>query len=213
MNRREVLKNLGLGAGFLVATPTVMSLLQSCTSEPEFNPLFLSKGQGHALRRMVDLILPTGETVPGAVDVGVHEFMDKYWNAVSTPEQQAQMKMGFGILEEQFKSTFSKEISEGKAEDFDQLLSKYLKTTKEEQTAYGKKMGEFAQAFEKDPTVKPDADAAMFSLLSGIRGMAIWGWKSSEAIGKNVLWYDPIPAQQKGCIALSEAGNGKVMSL
>ncbi|NNM23840.1 MAG: gluconate 2-dehydrogenase subunit 3 family protein, partial [Flavobacteriaceae bacterium] len=59
MERRQVLKNLGLGAGFLVASPSIMSLLQSCTSEPEFNPVFLSKGEGHALRRIVDLIIPS----------------------------------------------------------------------------------------------------------------------------------------------------------
>ena len=35
----------------------------------------------------------------------------------------------------------------------------------------------------------------------------------SEEIGENVLWYDPVPGQQKGCVPLSEAGNGKVMSL
>ena len=74
-------------------------------------------------------------------------------------------------------------------------------------------MGEFYEAFENDPTVLPVADAGVYSLLSNIRSMTIWGWKESEEIGENVLWYDPIPGQQKGCIPLSEAGNGKVMSL
>ena len=32
MNRRQALKNLGLGGGALVATPTIISLLQSCGS-------------------------------------------------------------------------------------------------------------------------------------------------------------------------------------
>ena len=57
MDRRQAIKNLGLGAGFLVVTPTIMSLFQSCTSEVEFTPLFISKGEGHALRRIVDLII------------------------------------------------------------------------------------------------------------------------------------------------------------
>ena len=76
MKRRQVLKNLGLGAGFLVATPTIISLLQSCTNEPEFIPLFLSKGEGHALRRVVDLVILSDEKIPGAVDLGVHSFID-----------------------------------------------------------------------------------------------------------------------------------------
>ena len=57
MDRRQVLKNLGYGAGFLVATPTVISLLQSCSNEPDWQPTFLSVGQGFALKQIVDLIL------------------------------------------------------------------------------------------------------------------------------------------------------------
>lgn len=213
MDRRQALRNIGLGAGFLVVTPTVMSLLQSCTSEPEFNPLFISKGEGHALRRMVDLIIPSDDAVPGAVDVGVHSFIDSYWNAVLPEEQQVLIKMGFGIFADTFRSTFSKELEAGKAEEFDQLLATYLKTSEEKQKDWNEKMDEFYTKFEADPTAKPDPDAALFGLLSGIRGMTMWAWKTSEEIGKNVLWYDPVPAHQKGCIPLSEAGNGNAMAL
>jgi hypothetical protein len=213
MKRRQVLKNLGLGAGFLVATPTIMSLLQSCTNEPEFNPVFLSKGEGHALRRVVDLIIPSDESVPGAVDVGVHSFIDAYYGAVLLPEEQALVKAGFKTFADTFRSKFGKELEAGKPEEFDQLLAQYLKTSEEEQKAYNKKMGAFYAAYENDPTATPDADAAMFSLFSNIRGMTMWGWKTSEKIGKNVLWYDPVPGQQKGCIPLSEAGNGNAMAL
>ena len=213
MKRRQALKNLGLGAGFLVVSPTIISLLQSCTNEPEFNPLFISKGEGHALRRVVDLIIPSDDTVPGAVDVGVHSFIDSFWNEVIPEEQQALVKVGFTVFGDKFRSTFEKELEAGKPDEFDQLLSQYLKTSKEEQKAFGEKMDEFYVAYEKDPTTVPDTDAAMFSLLSNVRGMTIWAWKTSEQIGKNVLWYDPVPGQQLGCIPLSEAGNGKVMAL
>jgi hypothetical protein len=213
MDRRQAIKSIGLGAGFLVVTPTIMSLLQSCKSEPEFNPLFISKGEGHALRRIVDLIIPSDNKVPGAVDVGVHSFIDSYWNAVVPVEQQALVKVGFGLLADKFRSTFNKELEAGKSEEYDQLLAQYLKTSKEEQEAFDEKMGEFDVAYEQDPTAMPDPEAGVYSLLSSIRGMTIWGWKTSEEIGKNVLWYDPVPGQQKGCIPLSEAGNGKVMSL
>lgn len=213
MNRRQVLKNLGYGAGALVVTPTIMSLLQSCENEPVFTPVFIGMGEGHALRRMVDLIIPSDEKVPGAVDVGVHTFIDKYWAEVSDEKGQAQTKMAWALFGEKFQSLFNKPLAEGKPEEFDQLLATYLKTTKEERKAYGEKMGDFYQAFEKDPTAKPDMDAALHSFLTGVRGMTTWAWKTSEEIGKNVLWYDPIPAQQIGCIPVSDANGGKVMSL
>ena len=213
MDRRQAIKNLGLGAGFLIATPTVMSLLQSCTNEPEFNPLFLSKGEGHALRRLVDLIIPSDDTIPGAVDVGVHSFIDSYFHNVLPAEQQGLVKMGFTVLANKFQSAFGKELDAGKTKDFDQLLAQYLKTSKEEQEAFDEKMSEFYVAYEKDQTAMPDEDAAMFGMLSNLRGMTIWGWKTSKEIGQDVLWYDPVPGEQKGCVPLNEAGNGKVMAL
>jgi hypothetical protein len=74
-------------------------------------------------------------------------------------------------------------------------------------------MSKFYVDFKMNPSVLPDTDAGIYSFLTNIRSMTIWGWKESEEIGENVLWYDPVPGQQKGCIPLSEAGNGKVMSL
>jgi len=214
MNRREAIRNLGLGAGFLVVTPTIMSLLQSCkTEEAPFVPLFISKEEGHALRRVVDLIIPSDDKVPGAVDLGIHSFIDSYWNAVISLEQQALVKVGFGLLADKFRSTFNKELEAGKTEEYDQLLAKYLKSTKEEQEAYDDKMTEFHSAYETEPSTLPDLDAGVYSLLSNVRSLTIWGWKNSQKIGEEVLWYDPVPGQQKGCIPLSEAGNGKVMSL
>ncbi len=213
MDRRSALKNIGLGAGFLVATPTIMSLLQSCNNEPEFIPVFFTPGEGHALRRMVDLIIPSDEQVPGAVDVGVHSFIDQYCNAVLEEEDQQMVKAGWVAIGDKFRSKFEKELADGKPEEFTQLLDEYLKTSKEEQRAYGDKMGEFMMAFAEDPSATPDSDALIFSTLTGMRGITIWGWKSSEEIGKNVLWYDPVPAQQIGCIPLSEAGNGNAMAL
>jgi hypothetical protein len=213
MKRRQVLKNLGLGAGALVATPSIISLLQSCTNEPEFIPVFLSKGEGHALRRIVDLIIPGDDQIPGAVDVGVHSFIDAYFNAVLLPEEQNFVRIGFTVLADKFKSTFEKELERGKPKEFDQLLSKYLMTSEEEQKAYNEKMGEFMAALAEDPNAVPDTEAGMFSLLSSIRNMTMWGWKTSEQIGENVLWYDPVPGSQKGCIPLNEAGNGNAMAL
>jgi len=213
MNRRDALKSFGLGAGYMLATPAVFSLLHSCKTEPIFEPVFVNKAQGHALRRIVDLIIPGGDDVPGANEVGVHQFIDGFCKNILKPQDQAMVKMGFSVLEGNFKSTFNKELADGKPEEFDQLLSKYLNTSKEEQKAYMMKMGEFAQAFAKDKKSTPDIDAGTYSFLNQIRDMTIWGWKTSEKIGEEVLAYDPIPGQQKGCLPLEEATGGKAYSI
>lgn len=213
MDRRKALKNIGLGAGFLVATPTVLNILQSCKSEPEFIPNFVSKEQGHALRRLVDLIIPSDEEIPGAVDVGVHEFIDNFWNEVIPEEAQARVKMAFGGLSTKFTETFGKDLAQGKPEEFDQLLGKYLAISKEEQKMYDEKAGEFSQAFQKDPTTQIDPDLACNQLFGQLRGMTIWGWQNSEEIGENVLAYEPIPGQQIGCLPVDEATGGRAYSL
>lgn len=224
MDRRRALRNIGLGAGAVVATPTVISLLQSCESKPQFVPVFVSPAEGHALEQMVDLIIPADETVPGAVAVGAHKFIDAYWKEI-TPKVQGEIwegsfeplqdhvKMFFKLFGEEYTATFNKELADGTKEEFDQMLSKYLTIDKETQTQHYKTLNEFYEEYESDKTAAPAKEAAVFGLLSGIRGMTIWAWKSSEQIGKNVLWYDPVPGQQKGCIPLSEAGNGNVMAL
>lgn len=213
MNRRQVLKNLGLGATALVATPTILSLLQSCSNEPDFIPAFLSREEGHALRTMVDLIIPSDEAIPGAKELGVHEFIDAFWNEVIPAEDQPPIRLGFAALADRFQNTFNKPIAEGKAEEFDQLLAKYLKASEEQEEAYDKKLGEFYRAYQTDKSTTPDAEAAAYSIIKNVRGMTIWGWRTTEQIGENVLAYDPIPGQQIGCLPLSEATSGKAYSL
>lgn len=215
MKRRQLIKNLGLGGVALVATPTVLSLLQSCAADggPVFEPVFLNQPQGKALKHIVDLIIPSDETVPGAVDVGVHKFIDSYWNGVISEDNQVQLKAGFDALSNRLQDATGKTFEDAEARDYDRLLSKYLNASVEQEAVYNKSLGEFYQAYQRDKTVKPDPDAGAFSLLGNIRGMTIWGWKASEEIGENVLAYEPIPGQQVGCLSLEEATGGKTYSL
>jgi hypothetical protein len=75
---------------------------------------------------------------------------------------------------------------------------------------------------DKDPTndsektipLSPEeGDAKAFAYLRNVRGMGIWGWKTSKEIGENVLWYDPVPGEYIPCAPVKELGNGKAMSL
>jgi len=170
----------------LVATPTVLSLLQSCKADgPVFEPVFLS----------------------------VHKFIDTYWNEAVSLENQEQLKGGFDALANRLQDATGKTFEDAEAEDYDKLLAKYLNASKEQEEVFNKSLGEYYQAYQKDKTVKVDPDAGAFSLLGNLRGMTIWGWKTSEEIGENVLAYEPIPGQQIGCLPVEEATGGKAYSL
>ncbi len=89
MDRRIALKNMGLALGYTVATPTIISLMQSCAQDtaPQWTPAFFSPEEGVVLMQLADLILPKTDT-PSATEVGVHRFLDRYVSEVSDrPEQ------------------------------------------------------------------------------------------------------------------------------
>lgn len=213
MDRRKVLKSLGLGATALVATPTLVSLLQSCTSEPDFIPTFVDQEMGNTLRDIVDLIIPSDATSKGAKELRVHEFIDGYWSQILEPKNQAITKIGLTAMAVAFKNQFGSEITSANSEELDRFLSKYLMASKSQKNTYQKNLDQFYSAYAKDKAATPDVEAATYSILGSIRGMTIWGWKTTEEIGENYLAYEPIPGKQVGCLPLSEATAGKAYSL
>ena len=63
MNRRKALKNIGLTTGFVVATPSIISLLQSCKSGPEkWVPSYFNTDEEVFVNNFVDILLPKTES-------------------------------------------------------------------------------------------------------------------------------------------------------
>lgn len=77
MDRRIALKNMGLAMGYAVATPTLISIVQSCKTKTEvdWRPSFFTPEEGHVLKQMVDIFLPKTDT-PSASELNVHIFID-----------------------------------------------------------------------------------------------------------------------------------------
>ncbi|MFN4764247.1 gluconate 2-dehydrogenase subunit 3 family protein [Gillisia sp. Q332] len=212
MNRRQALKNFGLGAGILIVGPSTLSLLQSCKSEPktDWEPAFLTVGNGFILKQILDVIIPETDT-PGANDLNIAEFIDSYMDQVAPIERRDKFNSSANAFAAAFKSEFDKNPEKGSAEEYEQIVKKYLKATPEQQEIYLKRPTE--DQLDIEPAESLDTGAGVYSYLSEVRGMAIWAWKTSEEIGENVLWYDPVPGQYIACGPVSELGKGKAMSL
>ncbi len=201
MNRRDVLKGLGLTIGYTMATPGIMSLLQSCKTEVKlWTPKFLSIDEGIIVKNLIDIILPKTKATPGALDVNVPEFIDLYVYKVYKEKQQHKFKKGIGAIIEALNVP-EEGVSKLEHKDYDALLAKYLKAPKEQRIIY------------KNETDKNNQDAIIFNALSGLRNTAVWTYKTSEQIGENVLAYDPIPGAQIGCIPINDSTKGKAWSL
>ncbi|PIA82358.1 hypothetical protein BFR04_11435 [Gaetbulibacter sp. 4G1] len=204
MNRRNALKGLGLSIGYTIATPTIISMLQSCKTEADlWTPIFFTMDEGIVLKNLIDLILPKTQNTPGALDVNVPEFLDLYISKTYDELKQKKYKEGLTAIIKALPIT-EKGVSDLETENYDALLAKYLKISKEQQLVYRDYND------EKDPK---NEDAIIFQALDNIRNSSIWAFRTSEQIGENVLAYDPIPGSQKGCIPLNEATGGKAWSL
>ncbi|MBQ0734230.1 gluconate 2-dehydrogenase subunit 3 family protein [Aquimarina celericrescens] len=211
INRRQALKNIGLSVGYIAATPTILSVLQSCTSEIKLDwvPQLLSEDEAKILDQLVDLIIPETD-IPGAKSLNVPMFIDKYMNEVAKKEEAAMFKRSAGLVLEELGVNEDRPVKKIKIEEYDALLSKYLKSTKEQQETYNR---EVAQIKSLKDFESLSNEVSIFSFLSAVRDLSIWGFKTSEEIGENVLAYAPVPGEQIGCDSLEKLTGGKAWSL
>ena len=198
MKRREALKNLGLATGFFVATPSIISLLQSCTAEASaWTPEFLNVEEGVVLTNLVDTFLPKTD-IPSATEVNVPQFIDKYINEVMEDDEQAQIKTAFGTIISVLKPNAEDSINKVTEADYKALLDNHMLLKDE---------------VDQEREDNPDSEAMTKSeFLNDLKWMTINAYKTTEQIGEQVLAYDPIPGAHY-CGDLQELTGGKSWSL
>lgn len=197
MKRRDALKNTALLGGSAMLSSSLLTLLQSCQTETrlDWQPKFLSVDQAQLVSALVDTILPTTDT-PGGLDVKVDMFIDLVYHKMYDEEGQKQVAAEMDQFNEKCTTKFGK--------SFHQLDAEQKKILLQEEEANSPKLGRGVWGM----TVEKTEPAGFYR---SFKSMAVWGYCSSEEIGKNVLNYDPIPGPYKGCVPLSDVG--KVYSL
>jgi hypothetical protein len=215
MDRRIALKNIGLSFGYVVATPTILSLLQSCKNENlvTWTPEFLSKDEGDVLTKLVDILLPKTDT-PSASEVNVHIFIDKYAKEIMEEKDQNFFKMAMDKFTDKALSDAGKDkMKDLTSEDLEPVLANALKVSKEDEVKNFKLIDSYHQAVEAGAIGVLDDNIARFAFMSSLRGLTIWGFKTSEFIGEEVLAYLPVPGEYIGCGDLQELTGGKAWSI
>jgi len=192
MDRRKALKGLGLSFGYVIATPSVISILQSCKNDPQISwtPQFFSSNESFVLEKLIGLILPKTNDLPSALDVNIPQFIDAYVNEVSSKAEQEKLKKGIATISESLSKSPNNEA-------FKSLLTKYLKADQKAKEAFSEN----------------EDDTLVLETLTNLRTMTIWAYKTSEKAGEEILAYDPIPGDFLGCISLEETTKGKAWSL
>ncbi|MGZ0015295.1 gluconate 2-dehydrogenase subunit 3 family protein [Yeosuana sp. AK3] len=198
MKRRDALKNLGFATGFFVATPAIVSLLQSCTSDVKtWVPEFLTPEQGIVLTNLVDIILPKTD-LPSATEMNVPQFIDKYINEVFDNEAQNQIKTAFTTMVSILKPNAEDSIDKLTPEDYKALLDKYMLIKGD---------------IDEERVANPESlEMTKSEFLNSLKWMTINAYVTTEQIGETVLKYDPIPAAYY-CGDLQELTGGKSWSI
>lgn len=198
MKRRDALKRLGLASAAIVATPTLVSLLNSCSTEPElWEPQFLSLEEGQLLKKMVDVFLPKSE-LPSATEVNVPEFVDRFVNEVYSIEDQVIFKDAYAKMLGSIKDQSQEQVDYLQEKNIKSFLDNNLKVKGE---------------IDTERINNPDYDGLTTSeCLNTIKGMCINAYITSEKIGEEVLAYDPVPGAYY-CDDLEELTEGKRWSL
>ena len=225
MDRRIALKNMGLALGYTVATPTIISLMQSCKQDagPDWVPSFFSPEEGSVIRKLSDIILPKTD-IPAASEVGVHSFIDGYLSEVSSIEEQAFFKncmekflnsalMETGkeasgdLLPEEIEKIFvgSLDISPGEKEKIEDLLEYFPKVLGNNENV--------KEVVPGGPMIQLDDGMYRYAFAAHFRDAVIKAYKTSEYIGEEVLAYLQIPGGYIGCGDLDELSGGRAWSL
>ena len=194
MKRREALKQSGWLAGGAIALPTLASVLQSCsTQDPlDWQPVFLDESEARFISTFVDTILPATDT-PGGLDVKVDVFLDRVFAEGFPSDSQENVRSSIAEMNQECIDAYGTKLPELSEEDRKAQFQKWEENTATFNSGvWGTSVGE----------QKP------VGFYRQLKSSALWGYFTSEEIGKNVLRYDPIPGAYDACIPL----DGKLWS-
>lgn len=215
MERRKALRNMGLALGYTVATPTLLSIMQSCKNETvlEWTPDFFTQDEGAALTKLVDIIIPKTD-IPSASETQVHLFIDRFANEVFDENQQKFWKMSMGrFLEKAQTDSGTEKAGDLTTENLEAVLGPALKVPKENQIENFKAIQQYNEAIAEDEEPLLDDGISRFAFANNLRGLTIMGYKTSEFVGEEVLEYLPVPGEYIGCGDLQELTGGKAWSI
>ncbi|RRO25586.1 gluconate 2-dehydrogenase subunit 3 family protein [Flavobacteriaceae bacterium 14752] len=198
MNRRDVLKRIGIVSAAVIATPSVLSILNSCTTEPKlWTPKFLSIPEGQLLTKLVDVFLPKTE-LPSATELNVPEFIDRYINEIFLTKDQQRFKVAYENVLLKLENESKKEINDIEAKDIQLFLDEHLKVKDEVD-------------IERENNLNLEG-LTTSECLNALKDLCILAYLTTEKIGEEILAYDPVPGKYY-CGDLQELTQGKSRSL
>jgi hypothetical protein len=183
MNRREVLKSVGLILGGSIVGAE--AFLTGCTNEKQEG--FLSKDQMSILEELAEVILPKTEASPGATDAAVGQFMNNIVSDFYTNAEQQVFTRAIKSLE---ISEFSAMTPESKIQYVEQLELEVKKNPLE------------VYVVEKENKEQEQFETTHSYLM--IKQLTIWGYLASEVVANSAFNFLPIPGNYETCVQVTD---------
>lgn len=189
IDRREAIRKTALLMGAAVSSSALVGIMQGCKAAPElaYVPEFFTEDQARIMTEVAEIIIPKTDT-PGAKDVGVPGFIDKILKECYKKEDQDRFIAGLTAFDEEAKNAYG-----------DSFI--YCEPEQQAEHVRNTHTAALAEPKEKRDAKKP------FILMA--KELTLLGFFTSEPGATQVLQYEAVPGSFKGCIPLSEAGNGK----
>ena len=193
MNRRDVIKNSLLFAGYTISAASLQSIVQSCSTADSggWKPVFFSKDQMDFISAVFDTIIPDTPDSPGAVALAVDKFLD-------TVAAEVMSKSSAEKLSNQLNS-FKQQVE-------NETGSKVVSMSDEAKLSY-------FSSLNLEEIAKSNEDPTYTSTFLMMKEMVIGAYYATETIAKEVLVFNPVPGPYKGCVPVEEATGGKTWAL
>ena len=177
ISRREALKNTALLLGINIP----LSKLQGAMSvfgidEMGYEASFFDDKSYLLLKDITDLIIPATDTA-GAVDIGVHRFIDIMLSEWASNETKNKYQNGLNLINEFVVNRYRKSFINCSIDDQKKIL------------------------IDLDNGLEKNELSAFFADL---KWFVISGYYTSEYGGSVELRYDPMPGTYRGCTTLNE---------
>ena len=140
MNRREAIKQTTVLMGSVLTPGLVGAVLDGCTVRKKLNwaPVFLTKDESVVAGQIAERIIPRTET-PGALEVGVDQFIDTMLARVYSAEDGKTYKQGLEKIDRISKDLHQRKFINLNAEEKDEVLKK-LEHSKEKVFSISKEL-------------------------------------------------------------------------
>lgn len=202
MKRREALKSIALSTGVVLSSGTFIGILRAAEKSINagWQPVFLNAEESVAVSRIADVIIPASDS-PGALDVGVPQFIDLLLKDVFTGADSDKFRKGLQVFLGRFE--------QGNGSAFHESPEQSQRAFVEQ--GYGSAAADQEQVLglieNSEPPEDRNDEYYLWSFLVTQRELTIKAYFTSEKVGEQVLSYDPIPGRYDPCIPVEKVGN------